>query len=410
MHLHQDTGRFRIGMFGRFGSGNSGNEGSLEAMLGFLRAELPHAELDVRCSGPEQVRDWHDVAASQMHWLHQAAPGRRSLLGRGLRVAGAVVMDAVGTARWVRRHDVVVVPGTGPLESTLQLRPWETPWALFLVCASGRLFGTRIALVSVGASPSRQRVIRWLFRGTATLAHYCSFRDDHSRESMRVDRPVHPDLVFAMPEVEPGAPNDPGRPPVIGVGVIDYHGSNDDRARAGAIHEAYVERIESVVVRLLDEGCDVRLLTGDRDDEVVVRRLLAQLPRPAAERRLLFDRADTLTALMAQLATTDLVVASRFHNVLCALKCGVPTVSLGYGVKHRALMQQFGQDALCQDLHDLDVDLLWTQIGAARAGAARIRAQLLAASAGQREALSGQFTVLREDLFAVGARPRTASG
>ena len=86
-------------------------------------------------------------------------------------------VDAFRTASWVRRHDVVIVPGMGVLEATLPLRPWQTPYAMFLLCASGRIFGTKVALVSVGANVMNQRLTRWLFSLAARLAFYRSYRD-----------------------------------------------------------------------------------------------------------------------------------------------------------------------------------------------------------------------------------------
>src|SRR6187401_776325 len=45
----------RIGVFGLFGAGNLGNDGSLEAMLRFLRAARPDAELTCICADPVKI-------------------------------------------------------------------------------------------------------------------------------------------------------------------------------------------------------------------------------------------------------------------------------------------------------------------------------------------------------------------
>ncbi len=81
---------------------------------------------------------------------HGGAPPA-DIAGKGL----GKLVDAFRIAAWVRRHDVVIVPGTGILESTLPLRPWGMPYSLFLVCAAGRLLRTPVALVGVGASGTR---------------------------------------------------------------------------------------------------------------------------------------------------------------------------------------------------------------------------------------------------------------
>jgi hypothetical protein len=66
-----------------------------------------------------------------------------------LKVLGKCV-NAFRTASWVRRHEVVIVPCMGVLEATLPLQPWGMPYTMFLLSASGRIFETKVALVSVG--------------------------------------------------------------------------------------------------------------------------------------------------------------------------------------------------------------------------------------------------------------------
>ena len=106
----------------------------------------------------------------------------------------------------------------GVLEASLPLQPWGVPYAMFQLGASGRLFGTKVALVGVGAGVINQPTTRWLFVRAARLAFYRSYRDAQSREAMRqrgLDtsaNPVHPDLVFGLP-VSPA----PGNPETVGM-------------------------------------------------------------------------------------------------------------------------------------------------------------------------------------------------
>jgi polysaccharide pyruvyl transferase WcaK-like protein len=64
---------------------------------------------------------------------------------------------------------------------------------------------------------------------------------------------------------------------------------------------------------------------------------------------------------MAQIAETDVVVATRYHNVVCALKLGRPTLSIGYATKNDELMAEMGLGEFCQHIERLDVDMLITQ-------------------------------------------------
>jgi polysaccharide pyruvyl transferase WcaK-like protein len=194
----------RVGVFGLLGSGNIGNDGSLEAVLGYLRAEHPEAVVDALCGGPEVVAARYGIPATRLHWYrgeYRTASRAGAIAGKGL----GKLVDAVRTAAWVRRHDVVIVPGMGVLEATLPLRPWGFPYSLFLLCASGRLLRSRVALVGVGAAPIGDRPTRALVRWSARLATYRSYRDAMSRDAMRAmgvntaRDEVYPDLAFALP-------------------------------------------------------------------------------------------------------------------------------------------------------------------------------------------------------------------
>jgi polysaccharide pyruvyl transferase WcaK-like protein len=65
---------------------------------------------------------------------------------------------------------------------------------------------------------------------------------------------------------------------------------------------------------------------------------------------------------MTEMSSAEAVVASRFHNIVCALLLAKPTVSVAYAAKNDELMQAFGLGAACQSLDHLDVQLLRVQL------------------------------------------------
>ena len=194
----------RVGLFGNLGSGNIGNDASLEAMLKYLAADQPGAVLDAMCAGPQTVRERYGVPAIPLRWLPRGQRQAASRIVAGVLKSVGKAVDTVRIASWVSRHEVVIVPGMGVLETTLPLRPWQFPYDMFVLCASGRIFGTKVALVSVGANVSGERLTRWLFSAAARLACYRSYRDELSREAMRrqgLDTSgdhVYPDLAFGL--------------------------------------------------------------------------------------------------------------------------------------------------------------------------------------------------------------------
>ena len=273
----------RVGLFGLLGSGNLGNDGSLEAVLGYLRAEHPDATVSAFCGGPAVVSARYGIPATRLNWYadeYQTASGLRSI---AMKAFGKLV-DVVRTAAWVRRQDVVFVPGMGVLEATLPLRPWGFPYALFLLSAAGRVFGTKVALVSVGADRITVPATRFLVRQTARLAAYRSYRDELSRTAMRsmgvpVDGDaVYPDLAFSLP-----VPTVAEDPRTVGVGVMAYYGGNDDRADGERIYRSYVDAMTRFVRHLVARGRPVRLFIGDQIDTAVVEQIQAAVAAPPGQ-------------------------------------------------------------------------------------------------------------------------------
>ncbi|MGW3409190.1 polysaccharide pyruvyl transferase family protein [Streptomyces sp. NPDC000888] len=391
----------RVGVFGLLGSGNLGNDGSLEAVLGYLRAAHPEAVVDALCGGPEAVTTRFGIPATRLHWYrgeYRTASRAGAIAGKGL----GKLVDVFRTAAWVRRHDVVIVPGMGVLEATLPLRPWGFPYSLFLLCASGRLFGTRVALVSVGAAPIGNRPTRLLVRWSARLAAYRSYRDAQSRDAMRamgVDTArdeVYPDLAFALPTPRASAPSDPSAPPgPVCVGVMDFHGGNDDRARADEIYRRYLDGTIRFVRTLVEEGRAVRLLTGDECDASVVAAILDAVDSP-----LVTDaEPSSLADLMKEMAAADTVVAIRYHNLICALKTGTPVLALCYAAKSDALMAEMGLGAYCHPAREVDADRLLEQFRALEKRSAELRQTLAERNLAAARRLEHQFNSLTAALF-----------
>ncbi|MEV7980362.1 polysaccharide pyruvyl transferase family protein [Streptomyces sp. NPDC086519] len=388
----------RVGVFGLLGSGNLGNDGSLEAVLGYLRDEHPEAVVDALCGGPEAVTTRFGIPATRLHWNraeYRTASRAGAIAAKGL----GKLVDVFRTAAWVRRHDVVIVPGMGVLEATLPLRPWGFPYALFLLCASGRLFGTPVGLVSVGAAEIGNRPTRALVRWSARLAAYRSYRDAQARDAMRamgVDTArdeVYPDLAFALPTPPASAPS--GSPGPVCVGVMDFHGGNDDRARAEEIHRRYLDGTIRFVRTLVEEDRPVRLLTGDRCDASVVAAILDAVHSPlvtAAEPASLAD-------LMKEMAAADTVVAVRYHNLICALKTGTPALAVSYAAKSDALMTRMGLGAYCHPAREVDADRLLEQFRELEKRAPELRKTLAERNQAAARQLDDQFTALTAALF-----------
>ena len=413
----------RVGLFGKIGAWNTGNDASMESVLGFLRSHHPEAVVDAMCTGPERVTELYGIPAVPMFWQQRYEERVSGAASIALKVFGKGI-DAFRTAAWVRRHEVVIVPGAGVLEASLPLWPWGFPYALFLLCAWGRVFRTKVALVSVGGAPIRQPVTRWLSNAAARLASYRSYRDAGAREAMRqrglnVDRDrVYPDLVFALPTPPEGsaisvsAP-DPGNSNLVGAGVMAYYGSNDDRRQADSIYSTYVDQMKHLLLWLIDSGRDVRLFVGDANgsDDAVVQELLAHVysSRPDLEpSRIVSDPVRTFDDLMVAMQSVGSVIAIRYHNLVCALKLCKPTLSIGYSPKHDVLMADRGLERYCQSVESLDITRLKDQFRELESRSAELRRFMRERNADDARLLEDQFAELSAVLFGAPRGGRTS--
>jgi polysaccharide pyruvyl transferase WcaK-like protein len=397
----------RAGLFGLLGSGNSGNDASMETVLAYLRDAHPDVVVDAMCGGDEAVLAGYGIDAVPLYWYHryeQQTSGAAVPVKALLKVLGKGI-DTVRIASWARRHDAVIVAGAGALETTLPQRPWQYPFALFTLTLSGRLLGTKVALVSVGADTINKRVTRWLSNSTARLAFYRSYRDAFSRDAVRQrgidtsgDR-VYPDLVFGVPT----PPYEAGDPQLVGVGVMAYYGGNDDRKQAAQIHSSYVEKMTRFCRWLIDSGHRVRLFGGDsKFDGEVADQILADLRRYRPDLDSSWASSASLASyaeLMRELSPCGVVVATRYHNVMCALKLCKPTISLGYSRKFVSLMADMGLAEFNQFASSFDVDQLIEQFKELESRRTELQRTMAERNKANRESLHQQFAVLSGLLF-----------
>jgi polysaccharide pyruvyl transferase WcaK-like protein len=211
---------------------------------------------------------------------------------------------------------------------------------------------------------------------------------------------IYPDFVFSIP----APPYEPGDPQTVGVGVMDYYGTVDDRRQADELHSSYVDKMKFFVRWLVDSGRRVRLFVGDTNgsDESVVQEIMADLreSRPAVDpTRVVAEPLSTYADLVQAMQEVGSVVAMRYHNVLCALRLCKPTVSIGYSSKNDALMADMGLAEFCQSARSLDVGRLIEQFTDAESRSAQVRQTLTVRNAASEQLLLQQFAKLSALLF-----------
>jgi polysaccharide pyruvyl transferase WcaK-like protein len=236
--------------------------------------------------------------------------------------------------------------------------------------------GVRWTFVSVGAGPIVSPISRFMMKRAGALAQQRLYRDQDSYDFMRklgVDGPrdgVVPDLAFLLPP--PANAERPADAPLtIGVGMMTYHGWSS----RGGMYEKYIDLHVRLIQWLINQGREVRMIIGQAPTDFTAARDVEK----RLGRKMLTPRDEQMSSIhdaMAAIAETDMVIASRYHVQIAALKMGRPLISLSYGPKNDALMADVGLSEFAQDVDYVDFERLQGQINIMIAGRERYAAQV----------------------------------
>ena len=95
-------------------------------------------------------------------------------------------------------------------------------------------------------------------------------------------------------------------------------------------------------------------------------------------------------------------MATRYHNVICALKLGKPTISIGYAKKNAVLMEDMGLPEFWQYADSLDVGKLIEQFTKLESNADQLQTVIAERNAESARLVAEQFTALDAQLFPAG--------
>ena len=231
-----------------------------------------------------------------------------------------------------------------------------------------KLRRSRVLFVSVGAGPIDRALGRVLVKAALSLADYRSYRDDASRDYLRGigfrskrDR-VYPDLVFGLPEalLSRDHARSEGTRRVVGLGLMVYAGKYSAADPRPETYTAYLESLAVFATWLLEHDYDIRLLLGDGDTIVIeeFRSVLQARLGSYDEERIIEQPIASVQDVLAELAATDVVVATRFHNVLLALLLNKPVIAISFHHKCSSLMRQMKLSEYCHEIDHMDADRL----------------------------------------------------
>ena len=395
---------------GGFGLGNFGNELTFQAILCHLRRLRPGVEVSCVCTDPVATAALHNVIGLPISRVLANGWKANNRISKVLR--SVIVGIPNELYRWLyafrtlRHTDVLIVPGTGLLTDAYGLKNWG-PYSIFKWSLLAKIRRCQLLFVSVGAGPVHTRFGKWLVKSSLALADYRSYRDHETKSylesieaNVAADR-VYPDLAFSLvPKIVFKHATSRRLRPVVGLGLMLYHDKlSSDRARA-TTYAAYLAELAEFVRWLLARDYDVRLLTGDLSDRPVIeefKRLLSARLGDYSKDRVIDDPILSAEELLEQLAQTDSVVATRFHNVLLAITLGKPVISISFHQKCTSLMQDMGLPEYCQEIKHLTADALIGQFCNLEKNADRLKRTINEKAAECRASLNEQYTLIFGD-------------
>jgi polysaccharide pyruvyl transferase WcaK-like protein len=346
----------RVALIGGFGTGNFGNDASLDAALHLLRGCAPNATVESICDDPKIVASRFGLRAFRLAYRPR----------RFVRLLDNLLLRfPSGAANWlyslwlVGRYDIIVWAGTGVFDD-YRTGPLGFPAQVFRWSVAARLRRTRVACLSVGAGPIVNPLSRFFLKSAALCANARSYRDAGSRDFMQsigldeAKSEVFPDLVFTADVRPQGAL--PHEPIKIGLGVMAYRGWRRD----ASIEASYAHKLEQFVEHAMKRGYQLEYLVAEPSD----KRALANLQRSVvgADSFRRAELMETLNDVMASVASCHVVIGSRFHVLIAALKMRRPCVSISYGPKHDLLLAAAGIPEFCQPADHFDVDQLVSDV------------------------------------------------
>ena len=403
----------KIAFFGLFGVGNLGNEITLQTILSHARKYFPDAEFKCICWNVTDTSLRYEIPAFPISIRFPQKSAAKWYMRSTNPVIRVLRQLLIGMPRelldWFRIFHILIgvntliFPGTGYLTdaySNALVWPYEVfKWSLI-----ARLLRRKVLFVSVGAGPIYHPLSKWLIKSALSLAHYRSFRDTSTLTCLRMigfstdNDPVYPDLVFNLDQVVVPSPHVYKRPRrVIGIGLMDDPGRYSVETPSNATHLSYLHALATLVHSLLVRNYDVRLLIGDVYDIPVTRHfteLLTQSGLKATQGRLFNEPAASVDQLLSQVASTDLVVATRFHNVLLSLLLGKPVISITFHHKGVSLMTQMGLAEYCLDINTLDAQRLIQKFCELENDADRVKSAIRQKTKECREALDQQYSAI----------------
>jgi polysaccharide pyruvyl transferase WcaK-like protein len=208
---------------------------------------------------------------------------------------------------------------------------------------------------------------------------------------------VYPDLVFSVPESMLPRDDNKRRRVVVGLGLMGYPGRYSVATPSNATSQAYMGNLIAFGEWLLAHGYEIRLLIGEVGERSLSQQFKSLLKARLGaydEERVIDQPTFCVDDLLPQIAATDIVVATRFHNVLLALLLNKPVIAISFHHKCASLMSEMGMAEYCHDINHMNANTLIEQFQDLERNAEKLKPVIRQKVDQSRKALDEQYKTI----------------
>jgi polysaccharide pyruvyl transferase WcaK-like protein len=178
---------------------------------------------------------------------------------------------------------------------------------------------------------------------------------------------------------------------------MPYAGKYSSATPGDAIYREYLANLLVLAQWLLARDYDVRLIIGEVSDRTVLEEFKSLLKASFGAyngERIIDEPALSVEQLLPQIAATDIVVATRFHNILLALLLNKPVISISFHHKCTSLMSEMGLSEYCHDINHMNADRLIEQFQDVERNAEKLKPVIRQNVEQSRKALDEQYNLI----------------
>ncbi len=324
---------------GFYGASNVGDELILRSISGRIAAADPSAQVWVAAENPDQVERHHGLQSFPRKALSQAL--------HAARTASGVVLGGGGL--W---HDYTFERSGGLLG--LFNNPQISIAGFGALPLMARMFDAPFHVVGLGIGPLVDPDARRMAGFIGNQAESITVRDEESFAVAREMLPFHacmrqaPDVVYALELDRPARPAEIESFRADGYRVVGLNlrpwAHTDIDVLVAEVSEALLAQAERERIAVIG----VPMQAGERLDSAVLRRVAETI---GSRIPCFVMRAPLSTdALVATLASLDVLVSMRLHACLLAHRLGTPVVGIAYDPKVANHFSELRRSEFCRDL------------------------------------------------------------